>query len=80
MLQNRGLGAQGIQQAKVGKAVADGDIQEAQRRAMWLWYANVRSEKAKIAWEKEPRQTLPGSSWYTEASHRQGRQVPYLLN
>ena len=34
MLQNRGLGAQGIQQAEVGQAVAEGNIQEAQRRAM----------------------------------------------
>ena len=45
VLQNRGLGAQGIQQAEVGQAVAEGNIQEAQRRAMQLSYANVRSEK-----------------------------------
>ena len=48
MLQNRGLDAQGIQQAKVGQAVANGDVWEAPRRAMQLSYANVRSEKAKI--------------------------------
>ena len=34
VLQNRGLGARGIQQAKVGQAVADGDICKAQGRAM----------------------------------------------
>ena len=54
MLQNRGLDVQGIQQAKVGQAVAEGNIQEAQRRAMQLSYANIRSEKAKIAQEKNP--------------------------
>ena len=32
MLQNRGLGAQGIQQAEGGQTVANGDIWEAQRR------------------------------------------------
>ena len=31
VLRNRGLGAQGIQQAKVGQAIADGDIMEARR-------------------------------------------------
>ena len=54
LLQNRGLGVQGIQQAEVGQAVADGNIWEAQRRAMQLSYANVRLEKAKIAQEKNP--------------------------
>ena len=49
VLRNRGLGARGIQQAKVGQAVTEGNIQEAQRRAMRLSYANVRSEKARIA-------------------------------
>ena len=54
VLQNRGLGAQGIQQAEVGQAVANGDIQEAQRRAMQLSYANVRSKRAKITRERKP--------------------------
>ena len=40
--------------AEVGQAVANGDIREAQRRAMQLSYANVRSEKAKISWERNP--------------------------
>ena len=34
VLRNKGLGAQGIQQAGVDQAVAKGDIQEVQRRAM----------------------------------------------
>ena len=34
VLRNRGIGAQGIQQAEVGQAVANGDIQEAWTRAM----------------------------------------------
>ena len=54
MLQNRGLGAQGIQQAKVGQAVANGNIHKVQRRAMQLSYANVRSKEAKITWERNP--------------------------
>ena len=57
MLQNRGLGAQGIQQAKVGQAVVNCDICKAQRRAMQLAYANVRSKKAKIVWERNPENT-----------------------
>ena len=36
----------------MGQAVADGDIQEMWRRAMELSYANIRSEKAKISWER----------------------------
>ena len=64
----------------MGQAVAESDILEAQRRAMQLSYANVRSEKAKIAQERNPDKTLPGRSWYTEASYGQGRQVPHLQN
>ena len=62
VLQNRGLGAQGIQQAEVGQAVADSDIWETQRRAMQLSYANIRSGKAKITWERNPDKPL-GSPW-----------------
>ena len=36
----------------MGQAVADGNICKAQRRAMSLSYANLRSEKAKIAWQR----------------------------
>ena len=61
VLRNRGLGARGIQQAKVGQAVADGDIWEAQRRALQLSYANVRLEKAK----------LPGKGTHTNTPWKQ---------
>ena len=45
VLWNRGLGAQGIQQAEVGQAVADRDIPGGiQRKAMQLSYAIVRSK------------------------------------
>ena len=36
MLQNRFLGANNIQQTKVGQAVADGNIHKAQRKAMHM--------------------------------------------
>ena len=48
------MGAQGIQQAEVGQAVANSYIWEAQRRAMQLSYANVRSKKAKITCKRNP--------------------------
>ena len=40
VLRNRGLGAQGIQQAEVSQAVADSDIWEVQRRTMQLSYCS----------------------------------------
>ena len=49
LLRNRDLGAQGIQQAEVGQVVTNSDVREAQRRAMQLSHANVRSEKAKLS-------------------------------
>ena len=58
----------------MGHAVADSDTQEAQRRAMQLSYANVRSEKAKIAQERNP------DKHSLEAGYGQGRQVPHLQN
>ena len=54
VLRNSGLGTQGFQQAEMGQAVAKGDIREAWRRAMQLYYTNIRSEKAKISWERNP--------------------------
>ena len=52
VLRNRGIGAQGIQQAEVGQAVAEGDMWEMCRRAKQLYYVNIRSEKAKISQER----------------------------
>ena len=80
VLRNSGLGAHGIQQAEVGQAVVTGDIKETQRRAMQLSYTNIRSEKAKVAHERNSDQTLAGGCRYSEASYRQGRQVPHLQN
>ena len=38
---NSALGACAIQQAELGEAAAAGDIQEALRRAMQLYYTNL---------------------------------------
>ena len=81
MLQNRGLGARGIQQAKVGQAVVEGNIQEAQRRAMWLSYANVRSEKAKIAQEKNPdKHSLEAVGILIQATDKEDKYLIYRIN
>ena len=81
MLWNRGLGAWGIQQAKVGQAVADSDIQEAQRRAMWLSYANVRSEKAKITQERNPdKHSLEGVGILKQATDKEDKNLIYRIN
>ena len=78
MLQNRGLGAQGIQQAKPGQAVADGDIWEAQRRATQLSYANVRSEKAKITWERHPdKHSLEAVGILKQATDKEDKYLIY---
>ena len=54
VLRNSGLGTHGIQQAEVKEAFAAGDIKEAQRKALWLSYTNIRSGKAKLACERNP--------------------------
>ena len=59
-------------QAEVGQAVADGDIWEAQRRAMQLSYANVRSKKAKIAWERNLDKHSLKAVGILKQGHRQG--------
>ena len=45
VMQNRGLGAPGIQQVKVGQAVANSDIREAQRRAMQVSYGKCKVQE-----------------------------------
>ena len=81
MLQNRGLGARGIQQAEVGQAVASGDILEAQRRAMWLSYANVRSKKAKIARERNPdKHSLEAVGILKQATDKEDKYLIYQIN
>ena len=81
MLQNRGLGAWGIQQAKVGQAVADGYIHEAQTRAMQLSYAKVRSEKAKIAQEKNlEKHSLEAVGILKQATDKEDKYLIYRIN
>ena len=58
LLRNSSLGSHGIQQTEVGQAVATGDIKDAQRRAIQLSYTNIRLEKAKVAHERNPEDTL----------------------
>ena len=58
VLRNSGLGICGIQKAEVGQAVADNDINEAHKRAMWLSYTNIRFEKVKWPVKGTPANTL----------------------
>ena len=81
MLRNRGLGSKGIQQAEVGQAVANGDIREAQRRAMWLSYANIRSEKAKIPWERNSdKHSLEEVGIMKPAKDKEDKYLIYKIN
>ena len=81
VLRNRGLGVQGIQQVEVGQAVAVGNIKEAQRRAMQLSYANVRSEKAKIAREKNPdKHSLEAVGILKQATDKEDKYLIYRIN
>ena len=81
MLQNRGLGAWGIQQGEVGQAVVDGNIWEGQRRAMQLLYANVRSEKAKTALEKNPdKNSLEAVGTLKQAMDKEDKYLIYWIN
>ena len=81
MLRNRGLGAWGIQQAEVGQAVANSDIWEAQKRAMQLSYANIRSEKAKISQEKNPdKHSLEAVGILKQTTDKEGKYLIYKIN
>ena len=81
MLRNRGLGVRGIQQAEVGQAVTEGNIKEAQRRAMQLSYANVRLEKAKIAQEKNPdKHSLEAVGILKQATDKEDKYLIYRIN
>ena len=80
-LGNRGLGAQGIQQAEVGQAVANGDIWKAQRRAMWLSCANIRSNKAQISWERNPdKHYLEAVGILKQAMDKEDKYLIYKIN
>ena len=64
----------------MGQAVAKGDIWEVMRRATWLSYVNIRTEKAKISWERNSYKHSLEAVGILEASYGQGRQVPHLQN
>ena len=81
MPRNRGLGARGLQQAKVGQVVADGDIREAQRRAMQLSYANITSEKAKISQERNSdKHSLEAVGIVKQATDKEDKYLIYKIN
>ena len=81
VLRNSGLGAQGIQLADVGQAVANSDIKEAWRRAMWLYYTNIRSEKAKIACERNPdKHSLEAVGILKQATDKEDNYLIYKIN
>ena len=75
------MGAQGIQQAEVGQAVVDGNIWETQRRAMQLSYANIRSEKTKITWEKNPeKHSLEVVGILKQATDKEEKYLIYQIS
>ena len=81
MLRNSGLGGCGIQQTEVGLAVATVDIKEAQRRAMWLLYTNIRSEKAKAAHESNPdKHSLEALGILKQATVKEDKYLIYKIN
>ena len=81
MLRNCGLGSHGIQQAEVGQAVADGDIKEAQRRATWLSYTNIRCEKTKVAHERNPdKHSLESVGILKQAVDKEDKYQIYKIN
>ena len=70
-----------FRQAKVGQAVADSNICKAQRRAMQLSYANVRSEKAKITWKKNPeKHSLEAVGILKQAMDKENKYLIYQIN
>ena len=65
----------------MGQAVTVGNIKEAQRRAMRLSYANVRSEKAKIAREKNlDKHSLEAVGILKQATDKEDKYLIYRIN
>ena len=65
----------------MGQAVVEGNIQEAQRRAMQLSYANVRSEKAKIACKKNlDKHSLEAVGVLKQATDKEDKYLIYRIN
>ena len=80
VFRNRCLGAWGIQQAEVGQAVADSDIWEMQRRAMWLSYATIRSQKANISQERNPdKHSLEAVGILKQALDKEDKYLIYKI-
>ena len=81
VLRNSGLGAQGIQQTEVGQAVGDGNIREVHKRTMWLSYTNIRSEKAKISWERNPdKHSLDAVGILKQTTDKEDKKLIYKIN
>ena len=81
VLRNSGLDAHGIQQAVVGQVVANSDIREAQRRAMQLSYTNIKSEKAKVAHERNSdKHSLEAVGIPKQATDKEDKYLIYKIN
>ena len=81
VLRNSGLGIHGIQQAEGGRALAAGDIQEAQRRAMQLSYPNLRSKKARFDHERNPgNHCLEAVGILNQGTDKEDRCLVYGIN
>ena len=81
VFRNSGLGMCAIQQAEVVEEVAAGDIQEAQRRSMWLSYANFRYEKATTAHERKPdKHSIEAVGILKKATDRENKYLIYNIN
>ena len=81
MVRNSALGAHGIQEAEVGQAVATGDIKETWRRAMQLSYTNIRSEKAKVAHERNSdKHSLKAVGILKQAMDKEDKYLIYKIN
>ena len=78
MLRNGGLGTHGIQQEEVGQVVAAGDIKEAWRRACNFPTHNIRSEKAKPAYESNSdKHSLEAVDILKQATGKEGKYLIY---
>ena len=81
VLRNSGLCTHGIQQAEVSQAVPTGDIKEAWRRAMWLSYTNISSEKAKVAHERnQDKHCLETVGILKQATDKKDKYLIYKMN
>ena len=81
MLRDSGLGACGIQQAEVDRAVATDDINKAWRRAMELSCTNRGSEKANVAHGRNPdKHSLEVVGILKQAMDKEDKYLIYKIN